>query len=314
MIKVGDKFLTNNYGEVEVVEYKSFHEIVVVFSCGTEKTVYGGNLRKGEVSPKKSKRSYKTVYDYLKNREEYSRYSISYCNKYEVHFTCSVCDNDMYSVLYPNGKLFKVSVNCFKEGKIPCRCNKMFAKTDDEWRVYFTNHMGDKGDLISLERNKFNRRMFNWVCNKGHNVLTNASDNISKKSGCPVCYKGYKDTLYLVKLIKPDGECYTKLGVTKNLDYRLKMYEDEGLSFTDLYCFKTIDVGVTNAMDLEKKILDVCKKYKLNSSGLVGYTGYTEVLPAECYVDLLNIFHIIQRDGDFIEYEIKDFLTSGVNQ
>ena len=260
-IKKGDKFPSNNHGEVEVIDYKTFSQVTIIFSCGTIKVVSAGNLRRGEVSPKTSNREVKTLKDYLHKRKEYSNYKIIYYDKYNVHFECSSCNNDIYKSLYPDGKIFKVGISPFKEGKVPCRCNKYFIRTEDEWRILFEEYMGDKGTFKSVNKSLTDgKKYFNWVCNNNHNVLTNISDNINKRPGCPICYDKGKHILYLLKLTRPDGEVFTKIGITVNLPYRLKMYCDEGLVVSYVYSFSTKDIHFESAHQLESKILRLSRK------------------------------------------------------
>ncbi len=315
MIKVGDIFPSNNHGEVSVIDYVDINQVTIRFSCGTEKVVVAGNLRKGEVSPRViAKRKVKGFYDYKDLREEYKNYKILSHSKHAIEFNCSKCNKDIYSVLYPEGKIFVSKVSCFQEGKVPCRCYPYFRKTEEEWGVLFNHHMKDKGTFLRTVVTVDNVKCWDWVCKNGHTVTTRIGDNTYHKSGCPECCSRCKDTLYLIKLTKEDGRSYTKVGITKNLDYRMKMYSDEGLYVSDLQYFNTNVIGVTNAMDLERKILKLCRKYKLTTPDLKGYTGYTEVLPEHCYNELLSIFNTLQKEGDFTEYEIKDFLMTGGNK
>ena len=48
-IKVGDKFTTNYYGEVEVIRYGGSSDIDIVFSDKFVKRVNSGSLRSGKV-------------------------------------------------------------------------------------------------------------------------------------------------------------------------------------------------------------------------------------------------------------------------
>lgn len=48
-IHIGDKYITNNCGEIEVVEYKSCSEILVKFTDGTTVLCSSAALRKGRV-------------------------------------------------------------------------------------------------------------------------------------------------------------------------------------------------------------------------------------------------------------------------
>ena len=49
-IKVGDKFDTQCYGEIEVIYYNHANDIGVRFGNGYERSATSGNIQKGKVS------------------------------------------------------------------------------------------------------------------------------------------------------------------------------------------------------------------------------------------------------------------------
>lgn len=50
LVKVGDRFTTNNYGDCEVIKYNSATDVVVLFDDGSVTSTYATCLRKGSVS------------------------------------------------------------------------------------------------------------------------------------------------------------------------------------------------------------------------------------------------------------------------
>jgi hypothetical protein len=307
VMKVGEHYTSNNFGEVEVIKYINCNSVEVRFSDGSTKTTCAGNIRKGEVSPviRGVNANKIPIHDLLKRNISYSNYRVISCDGEEVTLDCSLCAKDLYSVNGISTSVFKTTRNTLREGKVPCRCNKFFRKNSDE-QLFDTKQI-----LLTLGGKLINHLNFPriiWECPSGHVVTTNFYDNKHKSSGCPKC-TGHTDNqsiLYLLELNK-GGRFAVKLGIATDLKLRVSEIRNssDGINISVL---DYVDLGCSSR-PYEKRILDLAKSYGVMDKGIFGkFSGYTEVFKYDRKDELLYLINTIRREGDFSDYELKDLL------
>lgn len=305
MIEAGSTFLSNNYGEVEVLEYVSTHEVHIKFYSGEVKVVSVNNLIKGEVSPKKSEYKGLPLKELLKRNKAYKNYTIIEDHTYCISFTCSLC-NCTYGL---SDYLFKCSRASLKEGRVPCLCSKKKNLSDEYLRrSYYNTILKGKGEY-STTFSVRGKKKVEWYCNRGHKALSNSSDLISKNTNCAICKStNYFNILYVVILSDGNREL-SKIGVTNNLKSRISAYEKEGLTVLNVKYITTYSLEESNALHLEQEILFYARLYGLDDKcTFKNYTGYTEMLDSYYYTSLVYVLDSIQAEGELSEYSLRFLL------
>lgn len=136
--------------------------------------------------------------------------SIKRVSKQYFTFYCPYCEQDGYPP-----REFKMRVNALNQGHIPCRCNSLYLRTDEDKVHEAKLYVGRlNGIFISLDLESLH---VDWECENGH-LNNKALAEFKVGTGCSGCCKrGFNTELkghfYLVRW-SGYGKSFIKYGVT----------------------------------------------------------------------------------------------------
>lgn len=251
-IRVGDKFSTNYYGEVEVIRYGGANDIDVVFSDKSVKRVNSGSIRSGKIRNANSAPltnakcdTAKFVKAAIKKHGDKFGYSkVEYVRSLlNVIIICKV--HGEFSQSPTNHLAGAGCMKCFHERK-SCKSNDVFIADAIE------KH-GDRYDYSITEYISAHERV-SIIC-KVHGEFVQRANSHLVGSGCQKCSNncGFKISLPATLYVMMSGDM-VKVGITnKKVSIRAKtISKSSGVPFIIV---KEYPLDGKQALDTETAIL-----------------------------------------------------------
>jgi len=191
-IKVGDRFKTNSYGEVVVIDYIHCNNIIIQFEDGNTRSVSSGNLRAGKVNNKKAPPKGKSKLGDIvigetrpsKNFGDFKVIEFISTTKITIEFCATGTKQQVSSQQIREGSVFdpyaktKFGVGFFGQGKYNSKDNK---------KEYIT-----WTSMLSRAYSKAYKEMYptyenvtvceNWLCFQNFAMWCNSQENFNKDS------------------------------------------------------------------------------------------------------------------------------------
>lgn len=191
-IKVGDRFKTNSYGEVVVIDYIHCNNIIIQFEDGNTRSVSSGNLRAGKVNNKKAPPKGKSKLGDIvigetrpsKNFGDFKVVEFISTTKIAIEFCDTGTKQQVSSQQIREGSVFdpyaktKFGVGFFGQGKYNSKDNK---------KEYIT-----WTSMLARAYSKAYKEMYptyenvtvceNWLCFQNFAMWCNSQENFNKDS------------------------------------------------------------------------------------------------------------------------------------